>query len=121
MGVTENATVFQRDSSKPSPQTNVATIAPRHEPRSRIHQIPTRLFSKKEESNEIFVSIRRQRLNCFRRMLITRSDDGYFGRIPEIRILKSSFKLEEVQSIATQNATTKTYFEGRVQTGSYFC
>ena len=32
-------------------------------------------------SNEEFVLMLRQRLNRFRQMLITRSDDGYFGRI----------------------------------------
>ena len=37
-------------------------------------------FSQIRNSKEVFVPMLRQRSNRFRRMLITRSDDGYFGR-----------------------------------------
>ena len=48
-------------------------------------------------SDEVSVTMRRQRLNRFRRMLITRSDDGYFGRNPQTRLMESSINLEEVR------------------------
>ena len=73
----------------------VAIIAPRDEHRSRTCHIPVGTFSKKY-SNECFVPTRRQRLNRFRSMLITRSDDGYFGRNPETRLAELGFTLEEV-------------------------
>ncbi len=65
-------------------QTKVAIIAPRDEHRSRTFQIPIRMFSNKKYSNEVCVTMCRQRLNRLRHMLITRSDDGYFGRNPDI-------------------------------------
>ncbi len=37
-------------------------------------------YSQIRNSNQVFVPMLRQRLIRFRRMLITRSDDGYFGR-----------------------------------------
>ena len=57
----------------------VAIIAPRDEHCSRTSQIPDSIFSKKD-SNEGFVPKLSQRLNRVRHMLITRSDDGHFGR-----------------------------------------
>ena len=68
------------ESSEASTWTKVVIVAPRDEHRSRTDQIPIRMFSKKY-SNDVFVTMRRQRLCRFRRMLITRSDDGYFGKI----------------------------------------
>ena len=53
--------------------------------------------SQKSNSNHVFVPMLRQRLNRFRRMLITRSDDGYFGRNPQTRLMESSINLEEVR------------------------
>ena len=47
-------------------------------------------------SHEVTVPLLRQRLNRFRYMLVTRSDDGNFGRNPETWLNKSSFKLDEV-------------------------
>ena len=47
----------------------------------------------------------RQQLQRFRGMLITRSDDGYFGRNPETRLVESSFNLEEVRCTGTVNET----------------
>ncbi len=58
------------------------TASPRDEHRSKTCQIPIRISSKKY-SNEFIVSTRRQRLNHFRRMLITRSEEGYVERNPE--------------------------------------
>ena len=45
--------------------------------------------------------MRRQRLNRFQRMLITRSDDGYLERNPEARLIESSFRPDEIQSACT--------------------
>ena len=67
------------DPKEASPQTRVAIIAPRmsivREPRE--HQ--SGCFQIRN-SNEVFVPMLWQRLNRLRHMLITRSDDGYFGR-----------------------------------------
>ncbi len=76
-------------------QPKVAIIAPRDEHCSRICQIPIRMFSK-NYSDEGFVPTLMKRLRRFRRMLITRSDDGYFGRTQETRLGEASFTLEEV-------------------------
>ena len=62
-----------------SESSKVAIIAPRDKHRSKTRQLPIGMFSKKY-SNDVSVPMFRQRLNRFRRMLITRSDDGYFGQ-----------------------------------------
>jgi hypothetical protein len=47
--------------------------------------------SQIRNSNEVFVPMLRQRSNRFRHRLITRSDDGYFGRNPaRLRLRPSS-------------------------------
>ena len=56
---------------------------------------------QKRNSNQISALMPGQRLNRSRRMLITRSDDGYFGRNPETRLDESSFRPEEVQKRGT--------------------
>ena len=78
-----------------SGQPKVAIIAPRDVHCSRTCHIPIRVFSRKY-SIECFVPTLMQRLKRFRRMLITRSDDGYFGRNHETWLVEASFKLEEV-------------------------
>ena len=43
------------------------------------------MVSKKDSKGD-FVPMRRQRSDRFRRMLITRSDDGYFDRNPDFEV-----------------------------------
>ncbi len=61
----------------------------------RIVREPTKFqsaCSQKQSKMAYFVSMLRQRLNRFRRMLITRSDDGYFDRNPETYLKELRFK-----------------------------
>ncbi len=71
-----------KKSSEALPQTKVAIIAPRDEHYSRTYQIPNRIYSNQKFNRNICPDAS-QRLNRFRRMLITRSDDGDFGRNPD--------------------------------------
>ena len=48
-------------------------------------------------------------------MLITRSDDGYFGRNPETYLYESSFRPEEVQDRGTRlGASTRGWLYGSI-------
>ena len=51
----------------------------------------------------ISVPVRRQRVNCFRRMLITRRDDGYFGRKPDFRLRGQNSHARKDEVVAHQN------------------
>ncbi len=77
--IKDEDTALSKTPSRASPQTKVAIIAPRDEHCSRTYQIPIRMVSNQKFKRNI-CPMRRQRLNRFRRMLITRSDDDYFGK-----------------------------------------